>query len=109
MAPASRPDRQMIRPLFCLDSPGRPGLQLLWRPIADCIGGFQIFAKIRLQIAFYALTVDGISDASTMKEPDKFQDFMSIYKNPKWWTAQNDSSWSHVKAAMRRDWNQTKH
>jgi hypothetical protein len=30
-------------------------------------------------------------------------------RNPKWWTAENDSSWSHVKEAMRRDWDQTKH
>ena len=31
------------------------------------------------------------------------------YKNPKWWSAQNDSSWERVKAAFKRDWDQTKH
>jgi hypothetical protein len=30
-------------------------------------------------------------------------------KNPKWWTQENDSSWNRVKAAMKRDWDQTKH
>jgi hypothetical protein len=34
---------------------------------------------------------------------------MSTYKNPTWWTAENDSSWSRVKEAMKRDWDQTKH
>ena len=29
--------------------------------------------------------------------------------NAKWWTKDNDSSWDHVKAAFRRDWEQTKH
>src|SRR5665213_3610272 len=29
--------------------------------------------------------------------------------NPKWWTKDNDSSWDRVKAAMKRDWDQTKH
>jgi hypothetical protein len=31
------------------------------------------------------------------------------YKNPKWWNAQNDSAWERVKAAFKRDWDQTKH
>jgi hypothetical protein len=31
------------------------------------------------------------------------------YKNPSWWNAQNDSSWERVKAAFKRDWDQTKH
>ena len=34
---------------------------------------------------------------------------MKLQNNPKWWTPENDSSWSHVKEAMRRDWDQTKH
>ncbi|HEV2694469.1 MAG TPA: hypothetical protein VG347_16365 [Verrucomicrobiae bacterium] len=34
---------------------------------------------------------------------------MSTYKNPTWWTKDNDSSWDKVKAAMQRDWDQTKH
>ena len=31
------------------------------------------------------------------------------HKNPTWWTKETDSSWDHVKAAMKRDWDQTKH
>lgn len=34
---------------------------------------------------------------------------MSKYKDPSWWTKENDSSWDRVKAAMKRDWDQTKH
>ena len=34
---------------------------------------------------------------------------MSNYKNPKWWSAENDSSWERTKAAFKRDWDQTKH
>jgi hypothetical protein len=34
---------------------------------------------------------------------------MNTYKNPTWWTKENDSSWENVKAAMKRDWDQTKH
>jgi hypothetical protein len=30
-------------------------------------------------------------------------------RNPKWWTTQNDSAWERVKAAFKRDWDQTKH
>jgi hypothetical protein len=30
-------------------------------------------------------------------------------KNPKWWTEQNESGWDRVKAAFKRDWDQTKH
>lgn len=30
-------------------------------------------------------------------------------RNPKWWTNENDSSWDRVKAAFKRDWDQTKH
>ena len=31
------------------------------------------------------------------------------YKNPTWWTAENDSAWDRTKAAFKRDWDQTKH
>ncbi len=31
------------------------------------------------------------------------------YKNPKWWSQENDSAWDRVKEAMKRDWDQTKH
>jgi hypothetical protein len=31
------------------------------------------------------------------------------YKNPKWWTPENDTAWNRVKEAMKRDWDQTKH
>lgn len=34
---------------------------------------------------------------------------MSQYKNPTWWTTENDSGWERVKAAFKRDWDQTKH
>jgi hypothetical protein len=32
-----------------------------------------------------------------------------MQNNPKWWNKQNDSSWERVKAAFKRDWDQTKH
>ena len=28
--------------------------------------------------------------------------------NPKWWNDEHESTWSRVKAAMKRDWEQTK-
>lgn len=34
---------------------------------------------------------------------------MKNRRNPSWWTAEYDSSWERVKAAFRRDWDQTKH
>ncbi|HEY3863697.1 MAG TPA: hypothetical protein VGO59_17615 [Verrucomicrobiae bacterium] len=34
---------------------------------------------------------------------------MSQYKNPTWWTKENDSTWERTKAAFKRDWDQTKH
>jgi hypothetical protein len=34
---------------------------------------------------------------------------MSSYKNPNWWTKENDSAWDRVKLAVKRDWDQTKH
>ncbi|HTR42038.1 MAG TPA: hypothetical protein VMH87_10525 [Pseudomonadales bacterium] len=34
---------------------------------------------------------------------------MNTYKNPNWWTQENDSAWDRVKAAFKRDWDQTKH
>lgn len=30
-------------------------------------------------------------------------------KNPAWWNAEHDSRWDKVKAAFRRDWEQTQH
>jgi len=30
-------------------------------------------------------------------------------QNPKWWTNEHESSWDRVKAAVKRDWDQTKH
>jgi hypothetical protein len=30
-------------------------------------------------------------------------------KNPKWWSQEDESSWERVKAAFKRDWDQTKH
>jgi hypothetical protein len=34
---------------------------------------------------------------------------MREHRNPKWWTKDNDSGWERVKAAFKRDWDQTKH
>jgi hypothetical protein len=34
---------------------------------------------------------------------------MNTYKNPNWWTTENDSAWDRVKDAFKRDWDQTKH
>jgi hypothetical protein len=34
---------------------------------------------------------------------------MNQYKNPKWWTTEDDSAWDRAKAALKRDWDQTKH
>src|ERR687885_1891780 len=31
------------------------------------------------------------------------------YRDPAWWSADYDSGWDRVKAAFRRDWEQTKH
>jgi hypothetical protein len=32
-----------------------------------------------------------------------------MQKNPRWWNEQHQSSWERVKAAFKRDWDQTKH
>ena len=34
---------------------------------------------------------------------------MNTYKNPVWWTTDNDTAWDKVKTAFKRDWDQTKH
>jgi hypothetical protein len=34
---------------------------------------------------------------------------MSQYKDPKWWTVENDTAWDRIKSALKRDWDQTKH
>jgi hypothetical protein len=34
---------------------------------------------------------------------------MNTYKNPTWWTDNNDRAWDRAKAALKRDWDQTKH
>lgn len=39
----------------------------------------------------------------------KQQKIMNTYKNPTWWTGENDSAWERVKEAFKRDWDQTKH
>jgi hypothetical protein len=39
----------------------------------------------------------------------QLKNIMNQYKNPKWWTQENDSAWNRVKEAMKRDWDQTKH
>ena len=30
-------------------------------------------------------------------------------RNPKWWSGQHETGWNRVKAAFKRDWDQTKH
>jgi hypothetical protein len=30
-------------------------------------------------------------------------------RNPKWWNNEHESSWDRVRAAFKRDWDQTKH
>ena len=34
---------------------------------------------------------------------------MKQKRNPKWWNEENESGWDRVKAAFKRDWDQTKH
>ena len=34
---------------------------------------------------------------------------MKEKRNPKWWNEKTESSWEKVKAAFKRDWDQTKH
>ncbi len=34
---------------------------------------------------------------------------MNDKRNPKWWNQTHDSAWDKVKAAFKRDWDQTKH
>jgi hypothetical protein len=34
---------------------------------------------------------------------------MKPFTNPQWWTSENDAAWEDVKAAVKRDWDQTKH
>lgn len=34
---------------------------------------------------------------------------MSHKRNPAWWNQEHESAWDRIKAAFRRDWEQTKH
>jgi hypothetical protein len=34
---------------------------------------------------------------------------MKDTRNPKWWNPTHESAWNRVKAAFKRDWDQTKH
>ena len=34
---------------------------------------------------------------------------MKERRNPKWWNKEHESAWERVKAAFKRDWDQTKH
>ena len=34
---------------------------------------------------------------------------MKQKRNPKWWNPEHESRWERVKAAFKRDWDQTKH
>ena len=34
---------------------------------------------------------------------------MKERRNPKWWNQEHESKWGRVKAAFKRDWDQTKH
>ena len=41
---------------------------------------------------------------------DKDQDAnLDLSNNPRWWREEHTSSWTRIKEAMRRDWEQTKH
>ena len=44
-----------------------------------------------------------------LKIKHKTNKIMNQYKNPTWWTNENDSAWERTKAAFKRDWDQTKH
>jgi hypothetical protein len=33
---------------------------------------------------------------------------MGTFNNPKWWSTEHQSAWDRIKAAFRRDWEQTK-
>jgi len=33
---------------------------------------------------------------------------MGTFNNPKWWSPEHQSAWDRIKAAFRRDWEQTK-
>lgn len=34
---------------------------------------------------------------------------MTTYRDPTWWSTDYDSAWERTKAALQRDWDQTKH
>ena len=34
---------------------------------------------------------------------------VETYKNPDWWTDENDAAWNQVRMAMKRDWDLIKH
>jgi hypothetical protein len=34
---------------------------------------------------------------------------MNQRRNPKWWNKEHESAWDRVKAAFKRDWDQTRH
>jgi hypothetical protein len=40
-------------------------------------------------------------------EQTKTTNTMITQKTPTWWTSENDSAWDRVKAAFKRDWDQT--
>jgi hypothetical protein len=42
-------------------------------------------------------------------EKQPIYDLDVMQKNPKWWNNQHESAWERVKAAFKRDWDQTKH
>jgi hypothetical protein len=62
-----------------------------------------LFQTVRLQ---FPAKFAGIEMAQSNRNQTNI---MNQYKNPKWWTNENDSAWSRVKEAMKRDWDQTKH
>src|SRR5512141_2473158 len=40
---------------------------------------------------------------------NKPEHIMKQNRTPKWWTPAHESRWDRVKAAFKRDWDQTKH
>lgn len=54
-------------------------------------------------------TALGAAVAVAFNNTHKHNILMATYKNPKWWTQENDSAWERTKAAFKRDWDQTVH
>jgi hypothetical protein len=47
--------------------------------------------------------------AGMLRAADKGTMTTTTYHNPTWWSTDEDSAWERTKAALKRDWDQTKH